>query len=65
MSTFQERLNKERDELEEKFVKLGEFLQNDKYDKLPDTQRYLLTIQHNVMAMYLNVLDLRIADING
>ena len=60
MEFFKNRLIQERDELESKYIRLGNFLHNGKHKQLSDIQSHLLTLQHNVMGTYLNILEMRI-----
>ena len=63
--TFYERLLKERDELSDKLTKLEGFLSNPEKAKQisGETQYDLLKKQAEHMAYYLNILDIRIIDL--
>jgi len=60
MSTFQERLKAEAEELNEKIDKLEKFLDGPIADTLEKTDKSLLEIQHSLMTSYYNVLLTRI-----
>lgn len=61
MGDFKERLKVEREELDSKIIKLGQFINNDKFKTLDDENRALLLLQHYMMNQYLEVLDKRIS----
>ena len=64
---FMDRLIKERGELHDKFFKLTSFLDTGEQNvvsKIGQTQFDYLLNQHNSMANYLLMLDLRIEDLN-
>lgn len=61
MSTFQERLSQEFDDLEEKITKLNNFIESDRFCDLDLTSQLLLETQLNTMRAYSNILDLRIS----
>ena len=63
MSTFLERLQIERNELEEKINKLEDFLISPLFTDVSEMQRVLLVTQFNLMKMYLYTLDERIYDL--
>ena len=60
MKPHEKRVLKERDELEDKLVKLESFLKTDAYLRVEQPQRMLLGRQANIMRTYLNILDQRI-----
>lgn len=59
--TFQERLEIERDELREKYVKLTAFFDTDIFKGLPILERGKLQEQSEYMLKYVTVLDQRIS----
>lgn len=63
MSDFKTRLIQERDELQEKYQKLSEFICSDGFDKLPEIQKLLLTQQHSHMGGYLMTLNQRLENL--
>ncbi len=61
MSTFLERIRKEKDELEDKLEKLENFIANNSlFSNLSDCEQKLMVIQLNTMMMYRYVLGERI-----
>ena len=62
--TFKDRLIKEYSDLSEKCDKLRQFIISDKFIELNNKQSGLLLEQHKYMLAYLNILDLRIKDLN-
>ncbi len=60
MEDFKLRLLKEKQELDEKAKKLGDFINGDKIDKLPPEQKVLLGVQYDVMKTYSNILFMRL-----
>lgn len=60
MEDYKERLIKERDELKEKFIKLVEFINSDKFYKLSYNNKQVLKNQKIVMELYLSVLNMRV-----
>ncbi len=60
MSDFLTRLKTERDELQEKLVKLNSFIYNEGLATLHPAQAALLSTQADVMSTYRNILNLRI-----
>lgn len=58
--TFVDRLKIEFDELRVRYTKLAAFLEADDYRALPMEDQRLLSIQHQRMNQYLDVLDKRI-----
>ncbi len=61
MSTFKERLEIEKQELDEKLSKLGEFQRSPAFEKIAPVQMSLLNIQANSMATYSQCLLERLA----
>ena len=55
-----ERVEIELHDLEEKAVKLGEFIISDKFDKLSPRMRELLSEQYGYMCGYANILRERL-----
>lgn len=60
MEDYKERLIKERDELKEKFIKLVEFINSDKFYELSPNNKQVLRNQKIVMELYLSVLNMRV-----
>lgn len=60
MSTFIDRLKIERKELDEKIVKLDNFLTSDLEQPITEEMYKLLRKQLSVMLNYLAILDLRL-----
>lgn len=60
MSTFIDRLKIERKELDEKIVKLDNFLTSDLEQPITEEMYKLLKRQLTVMLNYLAILDLRL-----
>lgn len=64
MQDFVKRLIIERDELNDKWEKLRDFIATNKYDNLDNENKMLLSTQFNIMGAYLCILERRI-DINN
>jgi hypothetical protein len=60
MQPHEQRVVEERDELQTKTRKLGEFLETQTYSNLPYEDRKLLNIQHATMQAYSEILNTRI-----
>jgi hypothetical protein len=60
MEDYKERLIKERDELKERFIKLVEFINSDKFYELSPNNKQVLKNQKIVMELYLSVLNIRV-----
>lgn len=60
MEDYKERLIKERDELKEKFIRLLEFINSDKFYELSPNNKQVLKNQKIVMELYLSVLNMRV-----
>lgn len=60
MSTFLERVKKEKEELDIKIEKLASFLEKDNKEDLSKKEIELLIAQHNVMSTYSFILKERI-----
>lgn len=60
MSGFKQRLEAEKVLLEEKLIKLDEFLESGKAEEIDDVQKALLHVQANAMDTYLQCLKERI-----
>lgn len=66
MEDYKERLIKERDELKEKFIKLVEFINSEKFYELSPNNKQVLKNQKIVMELYLSVLNMRVfEDVNN
>lgn len=66
MEDYKERLIKERDELKEKFIKLIDFINSDKFYELSPNNKQVLKNQKIVMELYLSVLNMRVfEDVNN
>lgn len=61
MLPYQERVVAERDELNDKIIKLFMFIGGPVYGILPEDERYRLLAQLRFMGKYRDVLDERIA----
>lgn len=64
MQEYQIRVCKEREELNEKIIKLSAFLASDEVNSLEDADYILLDLQFNTMRTYSNILTKRIARFN-
>lgn len=60
MEDFKKRLLIEKEELDDKRIKLRSFLQTDNFNSLDDKNRNLLIKQFKVMTEYSNILKKRI-----
>lgn len=60
MKPYQERVIAEKTCLDEKLVKLTQFIKSDAFDALPDEDRKLLVKQEDAMSIYSEVLEDRI-----
>lgn len=60
MSTFQDRLITEKNELNEKFEKLTNFIHTPQFEKIDAVQQSLLQIQASAMFTYAKCLSERI-----
>ena len=60
MEDYKERLIKERDELKDKFIKLVEFINSDKFYELSANNKQVLKNQKIIMELYLSVLNMRV-----
>lgn len=60
METFKDRLGKEEIELNDKILKLGNFIKTDNFISLEEIQRDLLLIQYDAMSTYSSCLHTRI-----
>ena len=60
MEDFKKRLLIEKEELDDKRIKLRNFLQTDNFNSLDDKNRNLLIKQFKVMTEYSNILKKRI-----
>ena len=59
------RVTKERDKLNKKLYNLTEFMETGEYEFLEPKMRQLLTVQATIMASYVNVLNARLALVEG
>lgn len=62
--TWEDRLQNEKIELEERYKKLGEFIGGPLYEALPERDRRLLEQQWEVMGSYLNILVSRLIGVS-
>jgi len=62
---FRSRLETEGDELTEKLEKLIDFMSSSSFGELSERQRTLLSRQQMLMALYLETLTERLADLNS
>lgn len=60
--TFQDRLQIEERELDDKITKLNHFIQSEKFISLNENQRQLMNEQYRTMVKYQEILKKRIAD---
>ena len=61
MEPHQQRVVEEKSELDEKLIKLNEFLLTPIYDRLQSDERRRLRSQRNIMETYVFLLEERIA----
>jgi len=61
MSTYQERMAEESEQLEDRLVKLNAFIRSDAYEQLDAVDQLLLRLQASAMAQYTAILEQRIA----
>jgi hypothetical protein len=61
MSTFKERLEIEKAELDEKIHKLESFIESENFSKIDSVQRTLLNVQIQAMRTYSQILLERLA----
>ena len=54
------RMHHELNDLREKFIKLGRFINDDKFKQLDQVQQHLLKLQHTTMDAYINILGSRL-----
>lgn len=60
MEDYKARLIKERDELKERFIKLVEFINSEKFYELSPNNKQVLKNQKIIMELYLSVLNMRV-----
>jgi hypothetical protein len=60
MEPYQERVVQERNDLNDKFTKLGAFTTTPQFRHLPMDEQDRMFRQHSIMQEYLNILDARI-----
>lgn len=60
-STFLDRLHIEKDDLYEKYGKLHNFINSDRFDELDKAKQNLLLAQYGIMKAYISILEQRIA----
>lgn len=60
MSDFKQRLNDEKEQLEQRLDKLDDFLMSEKVKEIDDVQKALLQVQATAMNTYLQCLKERI-----
>lgn len=65
LEPYQQRVVVERDELQVKFVALGQFLTSKAADQIEQQERARLCIQYSIMNAYLQMLELRIRCFRG
>lgn len=56
------RLVGEREELDDKVIKLSEFIGSETYNSISENQKILLKVQLVAMKMYRDTLDLRLEE---
>lgn len=64
MSDFKTRLVEEKQQLDEKRIKLEPFLGTAKFNELPEIQKCLLRAQSATMATYSQILDDRLSNLD-
>lgn len=64
MSTFKERLEVEKKELDEKLGKLKSFMETDNFKTIDKVQQSLLRVQAHAMLTYSQILFERLAFLN-
>lgn len=60
MNEFLKRVISEREDLDNKLVKLKRFIDNDIFKRLTSEEQTMLTEQYKTMEQYLSILDKRI-----
>ena len=60
MKPYQQRVVEEKEQLDEKKNKLGEFLESDEFKAVDSDEQHRLTRQHQVMGEYSKILGERI-----
>ena len=61
MSTHQERMAEESEQLESRLVKLQTFIRSDAYEQLSAVDQLLLRLQASAMTQYAAILEQRMA----
>lgn len=61
MSTYQERMAEESEQLEGRLAKLHDFIRSDAYEKLAEVDQLLLRLQASSMTQYAAILEQRMA----
>ena len=64
MEEFEVRLVKEKEDLEQKLIKLEAFIDSDKFNEIELVQQSLLSVQFSAMTTYLLCLNERIDWLN-
>lgn len=64
MSDFKTRLLEERDQLQERVIKLDAFLDSEAFETISEKQQLLLDDQLALMEDYLWILNTRIEDLD-
>lgn len=62
MAPWQQRVVDEKAQLDERFVKLGKFMEDNAFFQLPEAERERLKRQYAAMKAYTEVLGERIAE---
>ncbi len=65
MQPYQQRVIEERAALNEKWEALGRFKVGGEFRRLPVAEQEALRTQHDVMCLYLSILDRRIQRFKG
>lgn len=60
MMEYQQRVNNERDALNEKIISLRKFLGTEPFDAIPHDEQFRLRLQYDLMCLYRIVLSERI-----
>jgi hypothetical protein len=60
MPDFKTRIVEEKDQLQERIIKLGNFISSPNFDDVSTANQRLLRVQHSIMSAYGGVLSERI-----
>lgn len=65
MSNFLERLIEEKNQLEDRCIKLGAFIESDRFQDIDAFHRHVLIVQHSSMKTYFLCLEQRLVLLNA